>query len=108
LTAPRGAVRLPSTDSSREGSPESLTDSCKHSIVILPAWVAQTWFSTTLEMLMAPPILADRVRPGGQPVLAGKVASRRMSFIWHFGALQGTPKTVFQKRWEDSKNGYPS
>jgi hypothetical protein len=31
-----------------------------------------------------------------------------MSFIWHFGALQGIPKAAFQKRWEDPKNGYPS
>jgi len=39
-----------------------LADSCRHSIVILPVWVAQTWFPTMMEMLMAPPILLPNER----------------------------------------------
>ena len=35
------------------------------------------------------------------------MASRRMRFIWRFGERKGIEKKVFQKRWADSKNGYP-
>ena len=34
-----------------------IVDFCSHSIVILPVWMAQTWFPTMLSMLMTPPVL---------------------------------------------------
>jgi hypothetical protein len=44
----------------------------------------------------------------GDPVLAIEVASRRRQFIWRFGEREGIAKSVFEQRWEKSKNGYPS
>jgi hypothetical protein len=41
-------------------------------------------------------------------VLAGPVASRRRQFIWRHGEREGIAKSVFEKRWEKSKNGYPT
>ena len=34
-----------------------IVDCCSHSMVILPVWMAQTWFPTMLTMLKEPPVL---------------------------------------------------
>ena len=44
----------------------------------------------------------------GQDGVAVSVASYRMQFIWKYGRSRGISKDVYEKRWSDSKNGYPA
>ena len=37
-------------------------DCCKHSIVLVPVWQAQSWFPTLLQMLKSPPLLLPNER----------------------------------------------
>ena len=34
-----------------------IANCCRHSLVVLPLWMAQSWFPTMISMMMAPPVL---------------------------------------------------
>ena len=88
-------------------------DSCRHSIIIVPVWQAQTWFPTLLQMLRTPPLLLPNERwlvtdPLGKTVwpcrwpliacslsgsMAAAAASRR-TFMKNAGA---TPRMAIQR-----------
>jgi hypothetical protein len=85
---------------------------CRHSLVALPLWMAQTWFPTMLSMMMAPPVLlpnqwwlvTDQLGVPAWPMrwpLLGCYLSGDMELA------KGFRKTR-SKNVPDAKNGYPA